>query len=80
MGEYTTVLVHKGTKQRLEDMKEYAKESYDEVINKLITLIKIMKDEGKLSDETIKDIEEARNQIKKGKGIGTKELMAKLGI
>ncbi len=80
MAEYTTVLLHKETKERLERFKEYTKESYDEVINKLISLVNMMADEGKLSDETLKDIQEARNQIKKGSGISTKELMAKLGL
>ena len=80
MGAYTTVLLHKETKERLEQMKEYAKESYDEIINKLITIVSLMKEEGKLTDQALKDIEEARAQIKKGKGMGTKELMAKLGI
>ncbi|MFH0737449.1 MAG: hypothetical protein V1827_02035 [Candidatus Micrarchaeota archaeon] len=80
MSGYTTVLLHKETKQRLEEMKEYAKESYDEVINKLITIVRLVKDEGKLSPETLKDIEEAREQIKKGRGMSTKALMEKLGI
>jgi DNA-binding TFAR19-related protein (PDSD5 family) len=80
MGGYTTVLLHKETKERLETMKEYAKESYDEVINKLITIVKVMKDEGKLSEDTLKDIREAREQVKKGKTMSTKELMVKLGL
>ena len=78
--EYTTVLVHKETKERLENMKEYAKESYDELINKLITLVKMMEEEGTLSDKTLKEIVQAREQIKQGKGMSTKELMAKIGI
>jgi hypothetical protein len=80
MSGYTTVLVHKETKERLEKMKEYSKESYDEVINKLITLVSLMKDEGKLSEKTLQDIKESREQAKKGKTMSTKELMAKLGI
>ena len=80
MGGYTTVLLHKETKERLETMKEYAKESYDEVINKLITIVKLVNEEGKLSDDTLKDIHEARAQIRKGKGMSTKQLMEKLGI
>ena len=80
MGGYTTVLLHKETKDRLEEMKEYGKESYDEIINKLITIVKLMKEEGKLSDKTLEDVKEARKQIKQGKGMSTKELMAKMGI
>jgi uncharacterized protein YjgD (DUF1641 family) len=80
MTGYTTVLVHKETKERLERMKEYAKESYDEVINKLITLVSLMKKEGELSEDTLRDIEKAREEIKRGEGMSTKELMAKLGV
>jgi PHD/YefM family antitoxin component YafN of YafNO toxin-antitoxin module len=80
MGEYTTVLVHKETKQRLEEMKEYAKESYDEIINKLITITKLMESEGRLNEGALRDIAEAREQVRKGKGMSTKELMAKLGV
>jgi len=80
MTGYTTVLVHKETKERLERMKEYAKESYDEVINKLITLVNMMKKEGELSEETLRDIATARGQAKAGKGVSTKELMARLGV
>ncbi len=80
MSGYTTVLLHKETKERLSGMKEYAKESYDEVINKLITLVNLMKEEGKLNDRTLKDIEVAREQIKQGKGISTKQLLSDLGL
>jgi predicted CopG family antitoxin len=80
MTGYTTVLVHKETKERLEHMKEYAKESYDEVINKLITLVNMMKKEGELSEGTLRDIAKARDEAGHGKGISTKELMAKLGV
>jgi hypothetical protein len=80
MSGYTTVLVHKETKMRLEKMKEYAKESYDEVINKLITLVSLMQKEGELSDKTLADIKEARTQIAAGKKINTKELMKNLGF
>ena len=80
MSDYTTILVHKETKDRLSSMKDYAKESYEEVINKLITVYEKLKAEGKLREKTKKDIEIARKQIKEGKGISTKELMTELGL
>jgi hypothetical protein len=80
MSEYTTVLVHKETKERLDGMKEYVRESYDEVINKLITIIKLYKEEGTLTSETLTKIERARSERKTSKGMSTKELMTKLGI
>jgi hypothetical protein len=80
MSEYTTILVHKETKEHLALLKDYAKESYEEVINKLITIYEKLQSEGKLTQDTKKDIEEARKQIKAGKGMSTKELMKELGI
>ena len=80
MSEYTTILLHKETKERLADMRDYARESYEEVINKLITIYEKLKTEGELSEETKKDISIAREQIKKGKWVSTKALIAELGI
>ena len=80
MSSYTTILVHKETRERLTGIKDYARESYDEIINKLVTVYEKLRSEGELSEETKKDIETARKQIRKGKGITTKELMKKLGI
>ena len=80
MSEYTTILLHKETKERLADMRDYARESYEEVINKLITIYEKLKSEGELSEETKKDISIAREQIKKGKWVSTKDLIAELGI
>ena len=80
MSEYTTVLLHKKTRERLGSLKDYTRESYDEVINKLITVFEKLKSEGELKEETKKDIETARKQIKGGKGISTKELVEQLGL
>lgn len=80
MSEYTTILIHKETKDKLASMKDYGRESYEEVINKLITIYEKLRSEGELTEETKKDIEIARKQIKEGKGISTKKLVEELGI
>lgn len=81
MSEYTTILVHKETREKLASMREYKRESYEEVINKLITVYdKLMAAKGELSDKTKEDISEARKQIRAGRGITTKKLLAELGI
>jgi hypothetical protein len=80
MSEYTTILIHKETKEHLSVLKDYARESYEEVINKLITVYEKLKSEGELSEPTKKDIETARKQIKEGKGLSTKQLMEELGL
>ena len=75
----TTIMISKETRKRLAAKKEYARESYDETVNKLITISDTL-EEGLLSIKTKKDLEIAREQIRKGKGITTKELLAKLGM
>ena len=80
MSDYTTILVHKETRDRLALMRDYAKESYEEVINKLITVYEKLMAEGELSEETKKDIKIARKQIREGKGMSTKELIKGLGL
>lgn len=80
MSEYTTILIHKETKERLVGIKEYARESYEEVINKLITIYEKLKAEGELTGSAKKDIALAREQIKKGTGLSTEKLMAELGL
>jgi len=77
--ECTTIMIRKETRERLAAKKEYARESYDETVNKLITLSDAL-EEGLLSDKTKATIARARSQIKSGKGISTKELLLRLGI
>jgi len=80
MSEYTTILIHKETKEHLAVLKDYARESYEEVINKLITVYVKLKSEGELSDKTKQDISRARKEIAEGKGLSTKQLIADLGL
>ena len=80
MSEYTTILIHKETKEHLMVLKDYARESYEEVINKLITVYEKLKTEGELSEKTKQDITTARKEIRQGKGISTKQLIADLGL
>ncbi len=80
MSNYTTLLVHKETRDKLASLREYARESYEEVINKLITVYEKLRAEGELKEEVKKDVETARTQIKARKGMTTRELMVELGI
>ena len=80
MSEYTTILVHKETRDKLAEIRDYGRESYEEIINKLITVYEKLLAEGELTENAKKDVELARSQIKKGKGISTKKLMAELGL
>ncbi len=63
----TTIKIQNDTKSQIDQFREYKNESYDEVIKKLIYIVKNLKKEPELSKETIKAIEAARERIKKGK-------------
>jgi len=76
----TTIKLHKDTKAEIDQFREYKNESYDEVLKKLIYIIKKLKKEPELSKETIKAIEAARERIKKGHFITEEEARKRLGI
>jgi predicted transcriptional regulator len=66
----TTIQISDNIKQRLEKMKIYSRESYNEIIERMI------EDETDISEQTKKDIEEA----KRGKSISHEEVKRKLGL
>ena len=78
--EATTIKLRKDTKNQLDNFREYANESYDEVIKKLVYIAQTCKTEPKLSKETIKAIEKARERIKKGKFLTEAEAKKRLGL
>ena len=82
MENITTVAVHRSTLSRLKGFREYGRESYDETINKLMSMVSMAKSDsdGELNVETKREIEQGRREIREGKGISTKELMKRLRI
>ena len=72
----TTIQIKNETIERMKYFKKYNKESYDEIINKLIDEI----EEGELTDEALKDIIEAKKEIREGKGQKIEEVAKELGI
>ncbi len=76
----TTVKVNPETKHRLDEFKEYKRETYDEVIRKLFYIADNIKENPELSQESIIKIEEARKRIKKGKFITEEEARRRLGF
>ncbi|MBS3097759.1 hypothetical protein J4209_03080 [Candidatus Woesearchaeota archaeon] len=72
----TTIQIKNETLDRMKYFKKYNKESYDEIINKLIDEI----EEGELTDEALKDIIEAKKEIREGKGQKIEEVAKELGI
>ena len=76
----TTIKIHKETKAEIDQFREYKNESYDEVLRKLIYIVKKLKKEPELSQETIKAIESARLRIKKGHFVTEEEARRRLGL
>lgn len=73
----TTIQVEEKIKHRLEELKAYSRETYNEVIERLI---ENNVDRGRLSENTLKNIELSLEDIRKGRVYTTKEVKKKLGI
>ena len=76
----TTIKLQMETKSQLDTFREYKNESYDEVINKLVYIVKNTKKNPELSKETIIAIEKARERIKKGNFVTEEQAIKRLGF
>jgi hypothetical protein len=76
----TTIKIYQDTKHELDQFREYKNESYDEVIKKMLFIAKNCVDEPRLSKETIKSIEQARERIKRGNFVSEAEAKKRLGL
>jgi len=74
----TTIQLGKKTKAKLEKMKIFSRESYDDVVNRLVNIVE--EEEDALSKETIKNIEEGLADIKAGRVYTSKQVKKKLGL
>jgi len=73
----TTIQLEEKTKEKLERMKLFPRETYNEVI---IRLVLTSQEETELGEQTIKNIEKALEDVKKGRLYSTKEVRKELGI
>ena len=76
----TTIKIHQDTKSELNLLREYRNESYDEVLKKVLYIVKTCKKEPELSREAIAAIDRARARMKKGKFLTEKEAKQRLGL
>jgi len=76
----TTIKIRTKTKSELDEFREHPAESYDRVIHKLVFVAKKVRKEPKLSQATIKAIEEARERIKRGEYYTEEEAHKLLGL
>ena len=70
----TTIQISNELLNKLQNMKIYSKESYEDIIWDLI------EDRMELSEETKKDISEARKQVEKGDVYSWEDVKKELGI
>ena len=74
----TSIQLENKTKARLNKMKAFPKESYNDVVNRLLNVAE--DDEGVLSSQTIKDLEKALAEVKSGKTIPHSQIKKKYGL
>jgi len=72
----TTIQIKDGTLDRLKFFKAYSKESYDEIINKVLDGM----EEGELTDDAINDIKIALSEVKQGKGEKIEDVAKEFGV
>ena len=80
MAEYTSIQIYPETRKSLAKLKESSKESYDDIIRKLLELIPKGDEEGEYNEEFRIGILNARLNLKKGKKISLTKAKAKLGV
>jgi predicted CopG family antitoxin len=73
----TTIQIEEKIRTKLGEMKIHPREPYSRVIERLI---KFSEEEGDLTPETIRNIERALEDIKKGRTCSTAEVRKRLGI
>ena len=77
---YTTIKLQMQTKGDLEKYREYANETYEEILRKLLYIADTAKLEPHLSKKTIFDIEAARKRIRSGSYYTEAEAKKILGL
>ena len=73
----TSIQLENKTKTKLEKMKIFSRESYNDVVDRLL---KIAEDDDTLNAKTIKDLEDALSDVKKRRLISHKKVKQKHGL
>ena len=76
----TTIRIKPQTKEELDSFRQYKHESYDELVRKLVYLVKTCEKDPKLSQKSLQEIKEAREKIKKGEFYTEEEAKKILGL
>ena len=73
----SSIYIRKDLKNQLSSLKRHPKESYNDVIERLVTLAV---DDEPLSEETLQGLEESLKDVRQGNLIPEKEIMKKYGV
>jgi predicted CopG family antitoxin len=73
----SSIYIREDLKTQLSSLKRHPKESYNDVIERLVTLAV---DDEPLSEETIQGLEESLKDVRQGNLISEKEIMKKYGV
>ncbi|MGD0534975.1 MAG: antitoxin VapB family protein [Methanoregula sp.] len=73
----SSIYIREDLKTRLNSLKHHPKESYNDVIERLVTLAI---DDEPLSEETLRGLEESLKEVREGTLIPEKEIMKKYGV
>ena len=77
---YTSIQILPNTRMKLAKLKSNERDTYDQIINKLLELIPEGDDEGRYTQEFRLGLLNARLELKHGKVITHEELKKKLGL
>ncbi|HOT03878.1 MAG TPA: antitoxin VapB family protein [Methanolinea sp.] len=73
----TTIYIREDLKNKLQELKRHPKESYNDVIERLVSL---SIDSEPLNDDAIQGLEEAISDIKQRRLHSEEEIMAEFGV
>jgi len=73
----TTIQLDRKIRDRLKELKIHPRESYNKVVERLLAL---RTDEGELSEQAVRDIEQSLEDIKAGRTLSMKEVKKKMKI
>ncbi len=77
---YTSIQILPETREKLAKLKESQRQTYDEILNKLMELIPTGDDEGKYKDSFRLSLLNAKLELKRGETIPHKEVKRSLGL
>ena len=73
----SSIYIREDLKTQLSSLKRHPKESYNDVIERLVNLAV---DDDPLSEEALQGLEESLKEVRQGKLIPEKEIMRKYGV